>query len=125
MPKSTKIISEGAAAAGSAPGSRGSGCTKRLPGCGSGMNERIDENLLQVNVIEPHPTWERLMPAASMAGDIIDLDAGDVFQRQHAAGGVFPEDISDIDPGLVPEVGRKTIGVSPFGDKVQFGARGG
>ena len=65
------------------------------------------------------------MPAASMAAIVVDLDAGHVFQGQHAAGGVLPEDIGDIHAGIVREIGGKAVGVVPLGDEIKLGAGGG
>ena len=60
-----------------------------------------------------------------MAAKVVDLDAGHVFQGQHAAGGVLPEDIGDVDAGIIREVGCKAVGVMPLGDEIQLGAGGG
>ena len=48
---------------------------------------------------------------------VIDLDAGDILQRQHAACRVFPKDICDIDAVIVREISRKAVCVAALRTK--------
>ena len=90
-----------------------------------GMHEVVDEDLFQVGVVQL-PRQLRTADAGGVdGGKVVDLDAGHVFQGQHAAGGVLPENIRDVDAGIVREVGGKTVSVVPFGDEIQLGAGGG
>ena len=41
-----------------------------------------------------------------------DLHAADPFERDHARGGEIREDARDLDPRIVGEVGRETLGVA-------------
>ena len=124
MPKSTKMsrkgVGEPAAAADCAAGVDEEVARMRV-----GVHEVVDEDLFQVSVVQ-FPRQLRTADAGGVDGGVIvDLDAGHVFQGQHTAGGVLPENIGDVDAGIVREVGGKTVGVMPLGDEVQLGAGGG
>ena len=90
-----------------------------------GVHEVVDEDLFQVGVVQLARQLRTADAGVVDGGEVVDLDAGHVFQGQHAAGGVVPEDIRDVDAGIIREVGGEAIGVVPLGDEIQFGAGGG
>ncbi len=90
-----------------------------------GVNEMMDEDLLQVDIVEPACDLGAADAGRLDSLEVVDLDAGDVLQRQYAAGRVLPEDIGDVDARVRREIGREPVGVPPFGHKIEFGAGGG
>jgi len=77
-----------------------------------GVNEVVDEYLLQVNIVQPACYFGPADAGSLDRCEVVDLDTGDVLQRQHAAGGVVPEDIGDVDPGIIREVMAPASGLS-------------
>jgi hypothetical protein len=52
--------------------------------------------------------------SGSQLVEVVDLDRGDVLQRQHAPGGALPHDIGSANPGVAGEVLREPLGVRRF-----------
>ena len=108
-----------------AAGSRGKWVDEEVARMRVGMQEVVDEDLFQVGVVQLARQLRTADAGGVDGGEIVDLDAGHVFQGQHAAGGVLPENIRDVDARIIREVGGKAIGVVPLGDEIQLGACGG
>ena len=77
------------------------GSTRTLPGCGSRVEEAVDEDLLDDRPHERRPELARVEAGLAEAVGIGDLDAVDELHRQHAAGRqvlVHDRDVDLLEP---------------------------
>jgi len=56
-------------------------------------------------------------------GEVVDLDAADLFHRQHARRCELPVHFRDVDRGVVRKVAADTVGILPLARVIQFVAQ--
>ena len=124
IPKSTKISLNGVGSSGRALARAGQRLDEEVAGVRVGVDEVVDEDLLQIGLIEPFRHLTPINPCGLDGRQVADLDIGDVLQRKDATGGILPVNGGDVHAVVTGEVAREVFGVVPLGDKIHLGARG-
>jgi len=57
--------------------------------------------------------------------DIVNLDAADALQYQHAASGIVPVYLWNVEVAFAGKVGAEAVGVAPLTAVIQFGPHSG